>query len=230
MGNRPSPLRKAIRWTEVDKVKKILDHAGGDAARLINEDHTPDCIMESCSRSIGNAFYYAVRWNRVEIVGILLDYGGDPYSTGAYGETCMHLAARNNYVDIGRILISCGFDVRVTDDNGRHPIHSASSSIFDTSGFVRFILEQAKDVDYVNVRDFYGRTPLHTAASVNNTEVAQTLLDRGAMVNVLDKNGNSPLHEARRRPAMWQLLVEHGADVDAKNNDDLTAEQMARSG
>ena len=228
MGNQPSPLRKAIRWSEVDRVKSILEKAGDGAASLINNDHSPDCIMDSCTREAANAFHYAVRRNRIQIVRILLEHGADPYSTGLYGETCMHVAARNNYTEIARILIDWGVDVRVTDDRGRHPIHSASASIFDTSEFVRFLLDRVKEAEYVDVRDFYEHTPLHEAASVGNTEVALTLLGRGAKVNVVDKSGNTPLHLARGNPGMWRVLIEHGADTNAKNNDDLSAEKMTR--
>ena len=48
----PTPLKRAIRTHDVARVQEILEGAGSkeEAARMINEDHSPDCIMDSCSK------------------------------------------------------------------------------------------------------------------------------------------------------------------------------------
>ena len=69
--------------------------------------------------------------------------------------------------------------------------------------------------------------PLHIAAHHESTEVAALLIERGAEVDARDDDGWTPLHyallvrggivgvEKRWSPRMANLLLEHGADVNA---------------
>ena len=54
-------------------------------------------------------------------------------------------------------------------------------------------------------------TPLHDAATYNELEVAKLLRDHGAKLDLLDKEGGTPLHNACMRAdntEMIKLLVE----------------------
>jgi hypothetical protein len=75
----------------------------------------------------------------------------------------------------------------------------------------------------VNIRDWYGRTPLIIAAQNGNIEVAQILLDNKADVHVIDKDGGTALiyamqaatystgPRAKAHRAMIELLRKHKA-------------------
>ena len=93
----------AISMSQLPQSVLFLSGSGEQAADLINEDHSPDCIMQSCSRVEGNALYYAVDRNRVEIVKVLLGHGGDLNTQGHFGETCVHNAARHNWVPMAQV-------------------------------------------------------------------------------------------------------------------------------
>ncbi|MCC6005912.1 MAG: ankyrin repeat domain-containing protein, partial [Thermofilum sp.] len=61
-------------------------------------------------------------------------------------------------------------------------------------------------------------TPLHLAALVDNWEVAELLIEKGAYVNARNNRGWTPLHIAAywNYPELAELLIEKGADVNAK--------------
>jgi ankyrin repeat protein len=65
----------------------------------------------------------------------------------------------------------------------------------------------------INAADVRGRTPLHRAALENTPEVAKVLLANGAQVNVRDREyGDTALANARGKPEMEALLLQHGAE------------------
>ena len=218
MGNCPTALRRGIRFDEFEKVRKILDDAGSEANLVINEDHAPDCILGSCSRSVGNAFYFAVSYNRLNMVELMIEKGGDVYSQGVFGETCLHCAARRNNLNMVKLLLKHGCDVTTTDDMGRHTIHAAAQSYYDSSTMISFLVSEVGKSDDVNITDFNERTPLHDATTVNNTLVMTTLLDMGADINAQTKTGYTALHMCKDRVELWDLLISRGADTSITNS------------
>ncbi|XP_063382703.1 tonsoku-like protein [Cydia fagiglandana] len=75
----------------------------------------------------------------------------------------------------------------------------------------------------VNVRDFAGWTPLHEAAINGHYEIAQILIDHGAVINDRGTNeskGQTPLHDAACNGYMdvMQLLLDRGAIPSIKND------------
>src|SRR5688572_10071599 len=80
--------------------------------------------------------------------------------------------------------------------------------------------------------DGNGITMLGRAALNNEVAMAKALIERGANVNVVDKQGMTPLLWAASMdfgdPAMIELLLKSGAKADAKNKDGLTALDLAR--
>ncbi len=91
--------------------------------------------------------------------------------------------------------------------------------------------------DGINARDKAGRTPLHIAAEAGNVNELQTLIDRGAKVNVQvrDKEsrnadwGDTPLHLAANegKLAAVRFLMAHGANVNAANDRGITPLHLA---
>ena len=87
----------------------------------------------------------------------------------------------------------------------------------------------------VNARDDYESTPLHLAAESEDVEVMRVLLDAGADVRAVDGDRDTPLHIAcgissritDDAARCIELLLEHGAPVEARNNDDLRPEECA---
>ena len=71
---------------------------------------------------------------------------------------------------------------------------------------VRSIIEN--DPEMVNIKDKEMNTPLHLASQTGKGEIAEFLLEKGADVNSVGKNGWTPLHAAvfgrqKRSFACW---------------------------
>ena len=75
----------------------------------------------------------------------------------------------------------------------------------------------------------YRETPLAWAAMTGNVLAAQALLERGAIVNAADENGNTPLHGAAAagNADVVQLLLSRRADAALRNREGRTARDLA---
>ena len=84
----------------------------------------------------------------------------------------------------------------------------------------------------INIPDSLGRSPLHWAAIQGNTSAIEALLANGASPNSMDKEQMSPLHDVCQAPQSSQagcarLLIDAGADVDARDSWGRTAFRIA---
>jgi uncharacterized protein len=81
--------------------------------------------------------------------------------------------------------------------------------------------------DLLNSLSTDGFTSLHLASYYGAPDVVQLLLQRGADVNAVTKNflENMPIHAAAagRRLAICEMLLDHAADVNAKQHGGFTA-------
>ena len=128
-----------------------------------------------------------------------------------WGRTPLHRAAREGDTAIVRVLVEAGANVNAGDWEGTTPLHAAARS---DSTIVRVLLNAAADIGARNDR---GETPLHHAS-------------RGADPNAANE---TPLHEWTYRgpdSAVVALLVEAGADVNARTHSGSTPLHGASSG
>ncbi|RUS23618.1 ankyrin repeat-containing domain protein [Jimgerdemannia flammicorona] len=77
-----------------------------------------------------------------------------------------------------------------------------------------------------NIQDDFGYTPIAAAVSYNFLSIVNLLLSRGAYVNIVDIEGDTPLFVAETVEAV-QLLLEYGADPKHINYEGRTAASVA---
>ena len=153
----------------------------------------------------------------------------------ADGETPLMIASMVNARNAAAALAACGADVNAKDIDRWTPLYYAAKR--SSHDVAKLLVECGADVDATDDDDL---TPLHYTASYNSHDVAKLLVERGADVNATDNDGWTPLHAAAwmnfHAPdayvshrstvqAAWdnfldmaKLLVDHGADVNAKVN------------
>ena len=83
----------------------------------------------------------------------------------------------------------------------------------------------------INIKNSFGNTALHIAASWARTDIASLLLEKGADLSAKNSVGGTPLHWAARygKIVSVELLAKAGADMNALDNDGKTPADVAES-
>ena len=152
-----------------------------------------------------------------------------PFTTWPPPIAPLHIVALCGYLCLARHLISKRpQDLHARDGGYRTPLHIAVLAGREEISLL--FMKYSVDLD---MRDPEKQTLLHMAAYKGLTEVALTYLRRRwaikALVNARNKDGRAALHIAsrHRHPTMVALLLEFGARVDAKDNDNNTPLHLA---
>jgi uncharacterized protein len=139
----------------------------------------------------------------------------DPNVPEADGTTALHWAVRSNDLTLVDRLIKAGAKANAANRYGVTPIYLACQN---ASGAVAERLIAAGVG--ANTTGPEGETALHTCAHTGNVEAAKVLLAHGASINAGDSwRGQTPLMwaSAQKHPQMIKVLLEAGADVNARS-------------
>jgi ankyrin repeat protein len=127
------------------------------------------------------------------------------------GSQPLAVAAGRGRIDMMKLLIRRGADVRARDGNGNTALMEARGS----SEAVKLLLEHGADP---NMRDSAGRVPL---SQLGDPVIVGMLLAAGAKPNVPDETGATPLHFCYNA-AIADRLLQAGADPNAADKQGVT--------
>ena len=118
-------------------------------------------------------------------------------------------------------------DLDLVNEDGLTLLHVLAET--RESKYMKWIIDKIKIID---AADNEGKTPLHKACDSSNCHTAKILLQNGANVNALTKNGNTPLMllASQKKPdkSFVKMLLDFNAKKDIENHDKMRAIDLAQ--
>ena len=111
----------------------------------------------------------------LENIQVFLDSGlVGVHTKGQWGRTPLHWAARNNHLELAKVLISSGAEVNAESNRGWTPLHSAA--YYNSLELAKLLISSGAEVD---VEDDDGWTPLALATLNGHQEMQELLISHG---------------------------------------------------
>ena len=148
--------------------------------------------------------------NRKEIAELLISKGADVNASDQRRLTPLHDAVKYGFEDICRILIASGSNVNVNSSNEGSPLRAAIGR--DYPRIAELLISNGATIDI---------DALCVAAISNSSKVAKLLISKGANINEICINGDTPIHIAAKGGHIETLkvLIVEGANLNAKLKD-----------
>ena len=217
------PLHLACKQWHTSTVGLLLSH-GADLTALNNQQKKPfhfanESVLKSYEVHDGNhALHIAAKRGHIQTVQSLVDCGADVNELNEDGQTPLHTVAGGleDCPELCSILLKHHAKIDVVDKDGNQPLHLACEA--DLTSTVQYLLDCNADVFSKN--NFH-QTVLHRAVRSKRDcfEVCEMLIAKGSRLNVVDSNGDTPLHLACQKGHMktFDVLVKSDADCNMLN-------------
>jgi ankyrin repeat protein len=218
-----SALFWAVDSGALDVVKRLLEVGADPNVLCESRDHGWITILaNACMKGVPL------------IVNTLLEAGADIRKYSEFEEQHeppFHTAVRSQSVEVLGLLVKHGADVNEQSEGGWTALHKAMRHRSDET--LKLLIEDLH-AD-LSVRLDNGSLPIHSAASWNNAQGLELLVQAGSDINATNNSGRTPLHWAadQTAPRAVKWLLDHGANhsiVEVETN--MTArdyaEQVAR--
>jgi ankyrin repeat protein len=241
------PIHDAAAWTGTPEIIDVLIKNGANIEARTDHGSTPlhlavyfndnkaihkklieyGANIQSRDKKGRLPLHCTARNTNHNAVAYLIEEGSDINARDYEGSTPLHAAAKNSNPLIVRALLEGGASVNAVDHSGLTPLLVAAGN--PETVVIRTLLDYGADVQ---ARDINGATFLHIAVMFNkNPNVLRLALKKGAAIDAKDDKGMTPLqfavlsHEPHGPELLEivKLLLDHGADIYAKNNDGWSA-------
>lgn len=204
---------KRIDLSTADAFAAACNRAdAGRAHELLGSD--PSLLDDA-----GDFLYWAASAGRVDSIRLLVQLGVDVDGNPNSARTPLHDAALAGQLESVKLLLELGADVHARDPDYEAAALGAAN-FKDQRDVVEYLLQ------FASIRD---------AVEFGGLDRVRTLLrENPECVNVRADDGRTPLHypnkDTPHGEEIIELLIEHGADINAKNNEGRTpVDQMLKN-
>ncbi|EFA03060.1 ankyrin-1 [Tribolium castaneum] len=227
--------------------KNVLHYAvrsgNMELVKYLVETFNEISVNQSDAASV-SPLHIAVFKCHLPLVRYLVDKGASVNCACRERQTPLHVAAQHGYVEIMQVLIENEADINVFDMKERSPLslavlgsreaavellikNGARLNQEDAAGFTplrRAVWNDSTPIAMMllnaGARVVQSHYLLHAAARSNNPEMVKALHEAGALLNIRDDQGNTPLMVAcsRKNLTVARYLLKNGANVNAVNN------------
>jgi ankyrin repeat protein len=132
-------------------------------------------------------------------------------------------AMKHGYFQLAHLFAKMGADPNGLDQFGETALIDAAWSGIGDGNAVNALVSMGANVNLEQEGALHGMLPsgaaLHVAASAGRTEICNSLLQAGAVINAKNQKGETPLLLALKRGSIGCVptLLEYGADVNARD-------------
>ena len=142
-------------------------------------------------------------------------------------ETPLIHAIQKNRTEFVKLLISYGVNVNCVSNSGATPLIIFTTKLDHDIEILNLLIDNGADINALNPE---GLSPLHTAVIEGNMKLTKLLISKGSNIEIKDSTSrSSPLLYACQngRTELFKMLLENGADVNAKSADGTSAIHFA---
>eukprot|EP00057_Strongylocentrotus_purpuratus_P033527 XP_791721.4 PREDICTED: transient receptor potential cation channel subfamily A member 1 homolog [Strongylocentrotus purpuratus] len=215
-----TPLHLASMHANMDAFKRLQTAPGVDINAQDRRGATPLLIACKAGNTDGAL--------------VLIDKGADILISDINGDTPLHLAVRHSHTLIVTSLIEMAeskgdINEVMLNENSRGviPLYDAVKcghrDLFQVC--LDHVSKRTSEVDMMKLMNFAGRdnddAVLHVAAAAGYQDIVEALIANGAVVNLVNFDGQTPLHLAceKNHESIALCLVENGAAIVADSAD-----------
>ena len=208
-GKGNSILFEACKNNDVDLIKMLVEN-GADINIKTDRGYTP--LGNVCCNSSDN----------VELARFLVDNGA------IIKDSCLINAVGNNNINIVKFLLGKGLKVTIWDNQ------AITEAVWNNNfEMIKLLLENGADAN-AKIASHHDEPILTHVCTGYNPELVKLLIDYGADVNYKDRVGHTALKQlvysdpryCTNKLEMAKILIEHGADVDDIDVDDIKDKEI----
>lgn len=185
-----TPLHNAARLNRFHAARALLESGADTEATTAKGDNPLNIDLRVGSR---------------EVALVLLTHGADVHCTCSDAPCAIYKAVQHGNDEIARLLLenySAGEDVNKRGIHNCSILHMLAGSSISDSKLYDMLLAYSFNIDAPND---YGGTPLHWAATKGNVLLLTKLIEKGAMTQLRNHKGLSPLDIAKET-RHWQVI------------------------
>jgi len=241
-------LFEAVKKADVEQVKLLIaegadvDAKQGDIEITEKVDYTPLCyavysrdinlvkLLVEAGADVNAGGWPPLCWcvsendTNTVIAEYLIDHGANVNAPKDWGPL-QHTVKNSNSIEMARLLIARGADI----NSEIYPVLNIATNQ-ERIDLCELLIQRGADV---NAKDKWGATPLCYAIEKGNLDLMNILIANGVEVNTKYPWGVTPLQFAAQfaattgRTDAVELLLEAGANINAKNDKGQTALHVA---